>query len=151
MLKCDVLNPTGDFEADVKTLAESVPPILNEFWEARGREWYRVETLRIDAVFLAQMWSSRATRLILARDGGTVVGLLMGTSLTTFLHGDRVFQVEMYWGRTPEVEAALLAHLAKGLEFMPERYVSLPDYGGKVEVAGLVQLAARTHSLCGRT
>ena len=140
MIEYSLQNPTGNTEADIKLLVDVFPPIFNKFWDARGRDWYKVSEARIDAVLLAQMWAARVTRLFLAKDGAKVVGFLLGSSIPPFFHVDRVFQVEAVHGETPEIEKGLLEHLVKGFEFFPDRFLSLPDY---CEASGLKLLGRR--------
>lgn len=131
MIECSILAPTGKFEEDVKTLSEVVPRILSEFWEARGRSWYKVDNMRIDAVNMARLWYERVLQLMLAREDGDVAGILMGFSSSSVLHVDGVFQVELCWGRNLEVEKELLRFFAEGFKFMPDRFVAFPDYDGR--------------------
>ena len=150
MVEYSLLNPSGRVEADVKTLAEVFPPIFEEFWNARGREWYRVETARVDAVLLAQLWSTRTSRLFLAKDGGQAVGFLLGSSIPSMFHAERTFQVEALHGRTPEIERGLLEHLAKGFEFFPDKFLSLPGYVDAGLVPGLRTMDVKPFTLLER-
>ena len=128
MIECSLLSPTGDIEADIKALYEAVVPIYHEYWEARGRRWHDVETPRLDAVLLAQAWTTRVLKVMTARDGGEIVGLLVGLSVPPMFSSDQVFQVEMYWGRTPEAERALLDRLSEVFQFFTDQFISLPAY-----------------------
>jgi hypothetical protein len=134
MIECAMLNPTGDVEADVRTLAGTLPPLMDEFWEAKGRRWHRAGALRLDAVSLSQLWTSGVMRVVTARDGGEPVGILAGLSVPSLYHADRAFQVDVCYGRAPEAERALLDFLVKGFAFMSDRLLLLPDY---VDVSGL--------------
>jgi hypothetical protein len=143
--ECVIMEPTGSVESDVKQLVEVFPPIFDEFWTARGKDYYRVERAQIDITLLAQTWASRVTRLILVKDEGAVVGFLMGSSIPPFFHLDRMFQVEAVYGRTPEAEQALLDYIALGFAFFPDRFLSLPDYCGGL--SGLKHAGCRSFML----
>ena len=128
MIECSMLAPTGNMEADIRALYDAVIPIYHEYWEARGRAWHNVGTARVDAVLLAQTWSTRVLKVMVARDGGDVVGLLIGMSLPPMLCSDQIFEVQMYWGRTPEVERALLDRLSDAFQYFTDQFISIPDY-----------------------
>jgi hypothetical protein len=149
MADYSMLNPSGNMEADIKVLVEVLPPLVEKFWVARGRAWHGVETARIDAVTLAQLWVGRVTRIVLAREAGKPVGFLLGSSVPPLLHADRVFQVDAVHGETPEIETGLIDYLVKGFDFMPDRFLSLPDYCPVP--AGLAALGDRVLRLYGRS
>ena len=128
MIECSILNPTGVPDYDAKTLYGTVSGIMTEYWEARGRKHHGVAGLRVDAPNLALTWTGRITKILVARDGGAVVGLLMGTSVPSFIHADHTFEVNMYWGRTPEAEQSLLDKLAEVFPYFTDRFIALPVY-----------------------
>jgi hypothetical protein len=132
----ELLEPTSNPQKDVEKLAVEFVDILIEFWEKVGKNHFGADKLDVLPLSLAQLWSSRNLRIFMAHEDGKPVGFLMGTHVRPFFYEELVFQVEAYYGRTPEIEAGLLAFVVDKFKYFQDKRLLLPDYGKPVAPSG---------------
>jgi hypothetical protein len=128
MTEYKLMQPTKDVQRDITVMADKLVPMFNEFWDARGRKEYGLDLWTINPVLLTDLWMNKALILILAQEGETPVGFLMGFRTISFFRRENAVQVEAYYGRTPEIEDGLIDYLDKAFQFFPEKVLSLPLY-----------------------
>jgi hypothetical protein len=107
-------------------------PLLDKFWQTRGRTFFGVETWNIRPEPLAKLWLDRNLLIVLAQDGEKAVGFLMGLYIQPFFMNEGSFTVEAWHGETPEVEAGLIKYVKDAFAFSSEKYLIMPVYDGKV-------------------
>ena len=130
MVEYKLLEPGEGEKEDVMRLVREFLPILDRFLEERGRAWYRSEKWEVHPGLFAQMWLERNLFIFLAREGDETVGFPLGWRPVPLISGAPAFEVEAYYGATPEIERGLLETLKEASRFFAERNISFPDYGG---------------------
>jgi hypothetical protein len=138
MIDCRILEPRGEghAEADVKELLEWVLPLMPEFWERWGKAWYGLDQWHIEAVAFTHAWVRGDLVVMVASEGGRPMGFLVGGHVQPFFLPHPIFEVEAFYGRSPEAERALKDYLATAMNFFKERHLSFPNYPGQGEPLG---------------
>jgi hypothetical protein len=120
--------PNQDVGENVDILARKLTPILDEFWKARGKDYYKEAHWSLNPILLVELWMSRSLILILARENDETVGFLLGARMVTFFRPENYCSVEAYYGRTQEIEDGILSYLDNAFQFFPEKTLVLPIY-----------------------
>ena len=150
MLSCRLLEVEDNPEAVVKTLLKEFIPLMDRFWDARGRAYYSSEHWHIQAVPFTQALMNGSMALILASDGAEPAGFLLGVHLQPMLLPDPAFEVEALYGTTAEAELGLLDYLKQAARFFKERFIVLPDYAEAIAPGKFAELGSRTARKCHR-
>jgi hypothetical protein len=123
-----LLEPTEDANAGIRLLATDFMRALDDFWQARGKDWYGRPAYEVDPIGLSMLWQNRVAVIFLAMDGDVPVGILFGYRRRPPFSDSLVFQVEAFHGRTPEIENGLLDEFCRAFKYFPETFVEFPDY-----------------------
>lgn len=120
--------PPRDPAEGAKFLVEKFLPVFQEFWEKRGRTYYRTDQFDFQAADFTQMWLNKALILLLAEEAGEMRGFLLAAQLRPWLHDGRRLHVEAFYGRTPETEKALVTYLGEIFKYYQAEAVVIPRY-----------------------
>jgi hypothetical protein len=121
---------SGDEKQDIETLAHKFVPMLDAFWDKRGREYYSAKHWSVNPVLLVELWMNKSLILIMATRNDQPVGFLLGTRMITFFRPETICVVDAIYGETQEIETGLVNYLDEAFQFFPERTLLLPVYEG---------------------
>ncbi|MDR1314804.1 MAG: hypothetical protein LBQ12_14225 [Deltaproteobacteria bacterium] len=133
MITYDYVEPKQTPEEAVRFLQEVLFPLCQDFWDARGKSYYKADKWDIPMLDFVQMWMQRTLVIIAARDaGGEAMGFLIGGLVRPFFYKTNILKVEVWHGKTQEVRDGLFAHLGSILKYFSVDRVSVPDFGDGV-------------------
>jgi hypothetical protein len=146
MVEYELMQASNDERKDVDVLAVKLVPILDEYWRARGSGYYGEQHWSVNPIMLVELWRSNSLILIMAFDGETTAGFMLGARMVSFFRPENVCSIEAYYGRTPEIEAGLLNFLDTAFKFFPEKTLILPVDDREVRGFAALKLSSKRTS-----
>lgn len=99
------------FDEGANCLEYEIYPLLQEFWELKGKGFYD-KPLAFNAPAFVNLWVMNGLVLVLAYEDEKPVGILIGIKYNPMMFDATLLQVETLYGKKPEVEAGLMNYLA---------------------------------------
>lgn len=128
-IRCDMLEAPKKAEEAFKFYMEVLTPTMDEYWRDRGKDLFKAETWELPPMDFVNLWIRRNFMIIMAYDeNNNTVGFAWGMKVRPFLYDRQILQVEPYWGRTPEVEQALIDYIFSHRKFFEIDEVVIPEY-----------------------
>lgn len=128
MLRYDYVEPSSDPLKATGFLTDNFLPLLDEFWTARGAEYYQAEHWDMQAVDFTHLWMNRTLVLIMAYDDDRPAGFILAAQIRPFLQARRALQIEQWYGQSAEVEAGLFKYLGEIFRFFQADSLVVPEY-----------------------
>ena len=122
----NLVEPIKDPKQATEFLAKNFLPLFNEYWEAEGQNHYGEKIWDIKAVDFTELWMRGTLTLILAKEGDSSVGFILGAILRPLLYETRLLRVETWYGRDLEIEQGMFEYLENGLKFMQINEILIP-------------------------
>jgi hypothetical protein len=141
MITYEYVEPKRTPDEATRFLKDVLFPLCAEFWDSGGRQYFGADRWDVPLIEFIEMWMGGTLVIIAAADGqGAAQGFLIGGLVRPFFYQAKILKIEVWYGRTPEVERGLFAHLASILKYFSVDRVSVPDFGrGRPEIAGLAR------------
>lgn len=126
-VKFDLIEPIKNAEEATKFLAGNFLPIFDEYWEAKGKDYYGARW-DIKVVDFTQLWMHGTLTLVLAKDDDKPVGFILGAILRPLLYDTRLLRIETWYIKDRYLEYDMFSYLENGLKFMQVDEIIIPEY-----------------------
>lgn len=117
MITYDIFEPDSDYNKALDNLSEQVGSLYAESWAKDKQETYG-KPFNMNIAAFAQMWFNHSLKLLVAKDGDSVVGFLVGMVFRPLPYDAMVFQVEDWYSSVPEAEKGLFEYMEKAIRFI---------------------------------
>ena len=131
-IRYDLIEPPADPTKAIEFLTKDFLPLVDEFWNARGREYFGVEHWSIQAPDFTQLWLNQSVILILAYEDDKPAGFIIAAHLQPLFYQQRQLQVDQWYGRTEEIKKGLFKYLFDNFKFFRAELLTAPDYDGDI-------------------
>jgi hypothetical protein len=130
-LRVDLVEAPADGTKAVEFLTGEFLPLVEEFWQRRGREFFRVDHWKLQALDFTQLWMDQRVILVMAYEDDKPAGFILAAQIQPLFYPQRQLHVDQWYDRSQEIEEAMFQYLLDHIKFLQVDALLVPDYGGK--------------------
>lgn len=128
-VKFDLIEPIKNPKEATEFLAKNFLPLFDEYWEAKGKDYYEAKIWDIKAIDFTELWMRGTLTLVLAKEDDKPVGFILGAILRPLLYDTRLLRIEAWYAKDQDIEYDMFTYLENGLKFMQVDEITIPEFG----------------------